>query len=129
MTAGKDEDFGRWVPTRCVLTRPDYPDVVTMSILASRERALNHKQTVLQTSLESWLEATAGKETRQEPAYEIHYTQTREVDHLMTGLRKLVEDTIKGVSEGNVLERSASIEEKAQGRNFGPGSRSIAVGS
>jgi hypothetical protein len=83
-----------------------------MSLIEQRRRALSAKQAVLRTSLEDWLAHTAGAASRKDPAFEIHYTQTREVDALLSGLRRLLEELVADLdTHDKVLERGAALEE------------------
>lgn len=82
-----------------------------MSLADERLRALTRKQEILRTSLESWLDQTADTTTRRDPAFQIHYVQTREVDRLMTGLRSLIATALTRASEtGAVIQRGATLE-------------------
>jgi hypothetical protein len=82
-----------------------------MMLIESRTRALQQKQNTLTQSLEAWLELTAGKASRKDPAFEIHYHQTREVDQIMEGLRQTTLHGIaKAVSGGEVRRKVTTIE-------------------
>ncbi|MGE3958671.1 MAG: hypothetical protein AB7H96_18305 [Vicinamibacterales bacterium] len=82
-----------------------------MALTDERLRALTRKRAVLATSLEAWLDQTADVTTRRDPAFQIHYVQTRDVDRLMGGIRRLVDQALaRTVDAGAVAQRGATLE-------------------
>ncbi len=87
-----------------------------MSFTEERLRSLTRKQAVLGTSLESWLEQTAGAATRTDVAFDIHYTQTREVDRLVKGIdTALTAARTRAVTQDTVLAAARGLEDAILG--------------
>jgi hypothetical protein len=78
-----------------------------MTLVNGRARAMTQKQTALSRSLEAWLAATAGQGTKKDPAYEIHYVQTREVDQMLAGLKSMTAMSVAAADANNALRRKA----------------------
>lgn len=82
-----------------------------MTFADERLRALTRKQAILHVSLETWLEQTSDRNSRRDPAFQIHYLQTREVDRLMEGIRTLVASAVTQAANANaVIQRAPTLE-------------------
>jgi hypothetical protein len=72
---------------------------VVTPLVDQRRLAVGLKQSVLSTSLESWLKRTAATPAKHDRSFDIHFTQTREVDRLLAGLVTYLTGAIKASAD------------------------------